>query len=59
MKRYQKEREKISKRERKEKMHTVRPAGLKPGGASATPQSRNFLFSTVLSLFAQCKMHYW
>jgi hypothetical protein len=30
-----------------------------PGGASATPQSRKILFLTVLSLFAQCKMHYW
>jgi hypothetical protein len=43
----------------REKIHTVRPAGLKPEGASATPQSRKILFLTVLLLFAQNKMNYW
>jgi hypothetical protein len=47
------------KNEQKErgKMHTVRPAGLKPGGASATPQPRKIpVFDCAVAL---CKMHYW
>jgi hypothetical protein len=35
----------------REKMHTVRPAGLKPGGASATPKSRkNAVFDCAVAL---------
>jgi hypothetical protein len=50
---------KQNEQKEREKIHTVRPAGLKPRGASATPQSRKILFLTVLLLFAQCEMHYW
>jgi hypothetical protein len=31
----------------------------KPGGASATQQSRTVPAFTVLLLLARCKMHYW
>jgi hypothetical protein len=44
--------------QRKRKIHTVRPAGLKTGGALAAPQQRKFpFFLTVLLLFAQFKTH--
>jgi hypothetical protein len=43
-----------------EKIHTVRPAGLKTRRSfSYTITTRNSLFLTVLLLFAQCKMNYW
>jgi hypothetical protein len=44
----------------REKIHTVRPAGLKPRRSfSYTKITKKILFLTVLLLFAQCKMHYW
>jgi hypothetical protein len=44
----------------REKIHTVRPAGLKtPEELQLHHNHEKFLFLTVLLLFAQCKMHYW
>jgi hypothetical protein len=44
----------------REKVHTVRPAGLKTRRSfSYTIITKNSFFLTVLLLFAQCKMHYW
>jgi hypothetical protein len=42
---------KQNEQKEREKMHTVRPAGLKPGGASATPKSRkNPFFDCAVAL---------
>jgi hypothetical protein len=49
---------KMNRKREKECIQSDQPAW-NPGGASATPKIRKFLFLTVLSLFAQCKMHYW
>jgi hypothetical protein len=51
---------KQNEQKEREKMHTVRPAGLKPRwGFSYTKITKKFLFLTVLLLFEQCKMHFW
>jgi hypothetical protein len=51
---------KQNEQKEREKMHTVRPAGLKPPEELQLHHNHEkFLFLTVLSLFAQCKMHYW
>jgi hypothetical protein len=42
---------KQNEQKEREKIHTVRPAGLKPGGASATPQSRKIpVFDCAVAL---------
>jgi hypothetical protein len=50
----------IKQNEQKErKVRTVRPAGLKtPEELQLHHNHEKFLFLTVLSLFAQCEMHY-
>jgi hypothetical protein len=50
---------KQNEQKEREKIHTVRPAGLKPRRASATPQSRQIPVFDLLSLFAQFTMNYW
>jgi hypothetical protein len=65
---------KQNEQKEREKVHTVRPAGLKPRRKNTYSQTswhenpeelqlhhnhEKALFLTVLLLFAQCKMHYW